>query len=381
LQTVLLMLLFDWPAGDVLSRLGALYGLSNERFPDRRRLVDWMSRLPVRYRGGQFTFLAGDVEEFGSFPVRCVLGDDLRWMASALKADRFPLPRAAFQDCLEEMAAAFRANPQVQEAVIDIRSTLEVPPASHASRSAEDWVGAYESYAVHAEYNQPAEFLIEAIDKGTYPLVRAYNEQHPSAPITRDDIRGLYSNRRSARSAGQRRQIVRNLAEMIPPDVSWNTVHFAYVHRKVARIVGPQSDVSPMDYFVRNILRKSELPRGFALVHDVTVATFASSLAEGAQLGSWRVSLALRSDRELIPFFTSAMRDPQDCAHKVREFTGHLRLARHRPAGDGVTATQVRRGIAVLEGGYDGDDKRAFYLAGYVVCSLDNLSEVVAGLR
>src|SRR5262249_3977579 len=92
------------------------------------------------------------------------------------------------------------------------------------------------------------------------------------------------------------------------------------------------------------------------------------------------VSLALRSDSELIPLFASAMRDPQDCAHKVREMTGHLRLARHRPVADGATATLVRRGVAVLEGGYDADDKRAFYLAGYVVCSLDSLSEVVASL-
>jgi hypothetical protein len=381
LQIVLLTVLLDWPAKDVLRRLAALYHSSNEPFPDRLRMVDWMSRLPVRYRDGEYTFLAGDVQEFGDLPIRCVLSEDLTWMVRALKANRFPLPPATFQNCLEEIAAAFKASAQVREAVTDIRSTLALPPASYASRSAEDWVDAYDSFPTDLEYNQPAELLLATIGLGTYPLVRAYNERYPAAPITRDNIRGLYSNRRSAQSAARRRQVVRSLAGMIPAEVDWPSVHVAYTHRKVKRIVGPQSDINPMDYFVRDLLRTCALPAGFALVHDVTVETFASSVTEGIQLGTWRVALALRSAREIIPFFTSAMRDRQDCAHKVREFTGHLRLARHRLTANGVTGTEVRRGIAVLEGGYDDDDKRAFYLAGYHVCSLDTLREVITGLR
>ncbi len=190
----------------------------------------------------------------------------------------------------------------------------------------------------------------------------------------------LYSNRRTARLAARRRQLVRNLAAMIAADVNWASIHLAYLHRKVARIVGPQSGINPMSGFVRSILRTCVLPPGFAVVADETLDTFASSVAEGTQLGTWRVAVALRSDDEIIPLFTSAMRDPQDCAHKVSEFAGHLRLARHTLSRARLSKTPVRRGIAVLEGGYRTEDKTAFHLAGYEVCSLDNLSETVRAI-
>src|SRR5262249_13933226 len=108
--------------------------------------------------------------------------------------------------------------------------------------------------------------------------------------------------------------------------------------------------------------------------------TFASGLTQSAQAGKWRAALALRSPGEVIPVVTSAMRDGHDCGHKVRELTGHLRLARHALGPVGVEPTAVRRGLAVLEGGYTEEDRVAFHLAGYHVCSLDTLPAVVASL-
>ncbi len=170
LQTVLLMLLFDWSAADVLSRLTTLFRSANVAFSERSRLVDWMSRLPIRYRQTSYTFLAGDLQEFGTLPIRCVLSDDLRWMVRALQGQRFPLSAAAFQICLDDIAADFRANPQVAEAVRSIRSALDTPATSYAHRSAAEWVDAYESYPVDRQYNQPAELLIEAIGSGDLSL-------------------------------------------------------------------------------------------------------------------------------------------------------------------------------------------------------------------
>ncbi len=65
-------------------------------------------------------------------------------------------------------------------------------------------------------------------------------------------------------------------------------------------------------------------------------------------------------------------------AHKAREFAAHLRMARYAWTQGRVTTTAVRQGVAVLEGGYSDDDKRALSLAGFRVCSLGTLAETLA---
>jgi hypothetical protein len=379
LQVVLLMLLFGWPAGTVLDRLALLHAGSPAPFPDRERLADWLSRLPVRCRGGRYEFLASEVHAFDHLPVRCALGADLRWLLQALAAGRSPLPRSELEGGLADLAAAFAARPQVGEVLLDVRAALEGAPADCARRTPPDWVEAYEAVSADRQYNAAAELLIEAIGLGTYPLVRACNGRWPNEPITRNDVRGLYANRRSVRLAERRRRLVGRLAEMLPDGVSWAAVHTGYLHRKVGRIVGPQSDVNPMEVFVRRVLRGCTLPPGFA-VGEAVLDTFASGLTHSTQAGKWRASLALRSAGEVIPVVASAMRDGQDCGHKVRELTGHLRLARHALGPAGLEPTTVRRGLAVLEGGYTEADRIAFHLAGYHVCSLDTLPAVVASL-
>ena len=136
--------------------------------------------------------------------------------------------------------------------------------------------------------------------------------------------------------------------------------------------------MNPVEILARVILVEQPLPEGFSWVENGVLATFASDRVKSRQLGTWRASLALQSKGETIPLFISAMRDPRDCDHKVREFAGHLRLARYGWDGKRLRPTPVKRAIAVLEGGYSEDDKRALHLAGFTVASLNTLAEAIA---
>ena len=55
-------------------------------------------------------------------------------------------------------------------------------------------------------------------------------------------------------------------------------------------------------------------------------------------------------------------------------------MARYSRATSGVKLSKVKRGIAILEGAYHDDDKQAFYLAGFEVCSTTNLAETLMGM-
>lgn len=377
LQTVLLMLLFDWPPPLALDRVRALALASRERFVDRDRIIDAMSRLPIRRQGGGFCFLAKNAGQPIGQPMQCEPSDDLRWLIRALARKEFPTSRPLLESGLARIAAAFAASEQAREAIACLREAL-TSSVQPRWRSSAEWVTAYERVDPTRRYNPAAELLIAAIGLGTYPLIHAYNLRHPDSPMDRTLLRGLYGNRRTAGTAQRRRQTIERLAALLPDPVDWENVQTAYLLRKAKRIVGPQSAINPVEILARAVLAGRPLPEGFSLVENRVLPTFAADLVPSRQLGTWRVALALQSTSEVIPLFISAMRDSRDCAHKVREFAGHLRLARHGWDGQQLRPTRIERGIAVLEGGYSEDDKRALHLAGYAIASLDTLPEVVA---
>lgn len=379
LQTVLIMSLFDWPASVALDRIRTLSQIGRERFPERNRVIDWMCRVPISRRGGAYRFLAEKPGQPIGQPMQCEPSEDLRWLTRALARNEFPTSRPILEAGLAKIVAEFLASSQAREAVACLQTVLAQPPNSH-QRIPKDWQIAFDRVASDQQYNPIAELLIEAIGLGTYPLIRAYNDRFPNEPINRPTLRGLYGNQRSRTSTEARRRIIGRLATLLPERVDWQDVSTAYLMRKAKRLTGPQSAVKPLEILVREILADQSLPAGFSLVENRILATFAADLVKSRQLGTWRVSLALQSASEIIPLFISAMRDSQDCAHKVREFAGHLRLARHRWDGKRRRSTKVKRGIAILEGGYSEDDKRALYLAGYVIASLDSLPGIIAGL-
>ena len=205
---------------------------------------------------------------------------------------RFPVSRQRLEASLSDLAGAFLANPQVREAVADLRAALGRSAASYAHRTPDDWVAAYEEVSQDRHYNDAAEILIEAVGFGTYPLVRACNAMTAGPVIGRTTYAACTPNRRSLRMSIRRQEIIRRLARMIPVDVNWINVHTAYLHRKVGRIVGPQSAVNPMENYTRSVIRDCALPPGFSLVEGIVLDTFASTLIGSSQLGTWRVSLA-----------------------------------------------------------------------------------------
>lgn len=383
LQIVLLMSLFAKDSSEVLDRLHTILLEPRQDFVGRDEMIKVMNRLPISNRDDQFQLVADNLRRAIVGPIQCSLSEDLTWLLNSVHRNQSSLPVEALRKGIESTFTAFSSSPQVSESLESINRHVSESAANFAEFASWDetnWLTAYESVPVDKEYNYYAEILIEATELGTYPLVSELNRRWPADQVTRNDIRSLYSNRRSARFADKRRELVTKLVALIGKNTDWHRVSLAYLHRKTSRIVGPQSAINPLSHLVIGLLEHCVLADGVKVVHDTRLHTLASQLVGTSQLGTWKVDIAFETPSQFVPLFLSAMKSPGDCAHKAREFAAHLRLARHAWDGRTLKESRVQRGIAVLEGGYSDDDKRAFHLSGYRVCSLEDIPQALAEL-
>jgi hypothetical protein len=383
LQVVLLKLLTNTAASDLLVKLHKVAKDLRGAFQGRNDLVQLMTALPISNREKKYQHLASNIKKGVGRPWSCDLSEDLEWIVTAVAAGTLPISREAIVEGIELTAARFAASDQVVESIESIQESLAGNAlANIGSWNADDWISAYKTVPKEREYNLYGELIIECVGLGTYPLVQVLSTRWPDEYWSRNHLRSLYSNRRSPKADPVSELLIRRLASLVPKGkkASQDRVAAAYLYRKVARIVGPQSAINPLEELAVAVIAKCRLAKGVALKRGVEVETLTSTITNGAQLGLWRVGFAFSTPKGLIPVFLSAMKSPGDCAHKAREFAGHLRHARYLWNGVRFIKSEISSGVAILEGGYSEDDKRAFHLAGYKVCSLDNLDSILKSL-
>lgn len=307
--------------------------------------------------------------------------EDLELFLSAWRSQGLPVVNTTISEAIDRTRAEFAKSPQVKEALGELQQINTLPDVLKLrnARAADLWK-MFSAVSSAREYNQFAEYFIEATGLGTYPLVRQINAANPRLEATRNDIRGLYSNRRPVRDQLRYSRILEAIARLIPPTIDPRTVTNAYLLRKTHRIIGPQSAINPLEILVTTIFQSQQWNQGVSCVVGQDIATLVTDLSDSNQAGMWRIAVCIKRGREAIPVFISGMKSPADCGHKTREFTAHLSMARYRFTNGRLLKSSVLQGIAVLEGGYGAEERQAFELAGYAVCTLQSLAQTLATL-
>lgn len=379
LQIVLLMGILNKSASDVLSTLQNICDQRKD-FSDRNKIIEILSLLPISNRENQYQFLAHNVRKSVAKISFCELNEDLNWLLTSIKNGTLSIEINSLLKAINICYNKTVNSDQIVETFATIKNVLDGDAFSDINTiqniSPESWVELYQSIPQTSSYNMYIEFLLEGIGLGTYPLVREYNRLFPNSPISRNDLRSLYSNKRSIKNTLKQSQIVKNLAKMFRSvkNLNLTELKISYLFRKIGRLIGAQSSINPLEELVVSIIQGCKLKSGVIFRNrSLTLDTLASSIANSNQLGTWRVNLSFETKDELIPIFLSAMKSPGNCSDKTREFSGHLRYAKYILNNNQVKLTRVKRGIAILEGGYADDDKRAFHLSGFKVCSLSSL--------
>ncbi len=349
--------------------------------PNHLKVLKALHRLPIEDRNGQFAFLIKHIEEGMAGETVAHPSEDLELFLAARKANTLGVNHEALSEALDRTRTLFAASAQVLEALEAIKSAPSVKDITKLRQaSAKALWAQYTSVTPSYEYNQFAEMLIEATGLGTYPLVTAINNSDATLKATRNDIRGIYSNRRPIKGAPRYALLLRAIARLIPKDLDTQNLRTSYLLRKTHRIIGPQSAINPLEELVRAIFKKCRWADGVSVLEDEEIPTLVTDCSQSDQAGNWRVSLCVRRADQLIPVFISGMKAPADCGHKTREFCAHLSMARYRLSADGLKSNQVKQGIAVLEGGYGPEEKQAFQLAGFEVCTLATVTQSLANL-
>jgi hypothetical protein len=373
LQIILISTVFDLRAREVLDGLSDLV-LGNGKSARAIRLSE-ISKLPVSNRDDNFQFCAS-VSTGIHGVMHFKLHEDLDWVVRSTRTGSLGVTTDQLIRGIERTARRFTLSPQVKEALAGIRLCLGSASGKDVSQwSAADWWTGYCSVSVSAEYNEIGELLLAGTGAGTYRIVSAVAAHFPSSSITRKDIRSFYSNKRSRNNLTKHKTLIHKILKTFEGQFDWDLARTRYLLRKTGRIVGPQSDINPLEELVAEILEGAEFADNCALVATPkSFSTLASAFAEGEDLGSWRVSACLTQSSSYIPIFLSGMKNVADCGHKTREFTGHLRMARYASDGRKIRrVTTPKYGLAILEGGYTAAEKRAFHMSGFYVVSISTL--------
>ena len=336
--------------------------------------------LPIDYRLGQFSVLLG-IEEDLCGDTKVIFSEDITLFLDALRVGIQGLSESAICDGIDRTTHLFAQTLQVMEAIMSIKSVAAIPDISVLRKmtAAKLW-DSYTAVPTAAKYNIIAELIIEASGLGTYPLARRINQAKPGLNASRNDIRGLYGNKRSTANSGRYAQILAEMAKLIPAGLDSATLTRRYLLRKTHRIIGPQSAINPLEELVQAILTSCPLGSGVKVISNTELPTLIGDCVESAQAGSWRCSLALQRDSEFFPIFMSGMKGPADCGHKTREFCGHLAMARYRLRNGKIVSSSVKRGLAILDGSYGTKEGKAFELAGFAVCSIAGITSALQRL-
>ncbi len=384
LQVALIMGLLKRNANESIA---ILYNISRRSpdFPYRTEIVEAMCKLPISFRGGNHQFFASNMRSGLAGPYYCTLNDDLSWFVRAFREGTLPCDNTTMIKCIERTYAAFAGSKGARECFKNIRCTLfhDEESSESATWTGEKWISLYESTDEDAKYNRYAELLIASTKLGIYPLLKELNKNCKKDAVTRSELRALYSNAQGNRGLERRRNLIARLAKIASErvDESKNDTGRAYIFKLVSRIVGPQSAINPLEELVCDIVGNCKLKKGVRFARgNNRIPTLISDIAGSSLLGMWNAKIAFITNKETIPVFVSAMKGAADCAHKADEFAGHLRFARYRLQDGSIYHSNVRRGIAVLEGGYTDGDKIALHNAGFRICSISSLKELICGL-
>ncbi|MEM2900445.1 MAG: hypothetical protein QXT63_06590, partial [Thermoplasmata archaeon] len=114
----------------------------------------------------------------------------------------------------------------------------------------EKWYELYSSVDKKNNYNRYAEMLITSTQMGVYQLIYEVNKRLDEK-ISRTDIRSLYSNAQGKDGEKRRRMLICVLAEISKEKKDLDST--AYIYRKVARIIGAQSAINPLERLVCSV--------------------------------------------------------------------------------------------------------------------------------
>ncbi len=378
LQLVLISLL-DYKNRDFTDLIESLQnnraGVNDESEINFMKLL---ARLPITYRKKEYSFLVQEIAEDMECNISCQFSEVLEWFLSLWATNVLPANKTIIINALAKTKNCFAVSSQIIETLLSIETIIKDGSINLAEKDA---IGLWNAFLVvpkNAKYNLIAELVISACQKGTYPLVREINEHLPSIKATRNDIRSLYSNRIAKNNSKRQKQIFLALVKLIPQSINFNEIANAYLLRKCKRIVGPQSAINPIEILIYEKLLSYEFNKKVILNNSaIEIQTLANDISSGQQAGTWRVATSFEKNGNVIPLFYSAMKDPGDCAHKTREFSGHLYLARYRHNAKGIRRSNITKGLAILEGAYNKEDRRQFYLSGYEVCNLSTLTQAL----
>jgi hypothetical protein len=378
LQVAMIAIVFGMAIQDVIEGLNDLVaGRRNSKNALQLKEID---KLPVSNREDEFQFCA--TSHVGAKGVvRIELHEDLEWAVRCIRSNSLGVTSDQLIRGIERTARLFSSSPQVAEAITGIRLCLAGKTVKGVALwSAEDWFSAYQSVNQAAEYNEIGELLLSGTCSGTYEIVSKVNARSKDSPVSRNDIRSFYTNKRTGAMLVKHRKLIKRILDAFDGEFDWTAGQTAFLLRKTGRIVGPQSAINPLEELLMEILGGVPFAEDSSLVtHQTTFTTLATGFSVGEDLGSWRVAACLQKGGDSFPIFLSGMKSLADCGHKTREFTGHLRMARYGMNSDQIVQNHTPRyGLAVLEGGYTEAEKRAFHLAGYFVTSI---SAVVKELR
>jgi|GEM_PF-3120106 len=376
LQIVLLMGLLKLNAKDTIDTLKKISRRSIE-FPYREEIIDILCKLPIAIKDKRYKYIASEKRQGLAGPFYCTLNEELNWFLHAYMNESLPTDNVSIIDTIEKIFEKSSQKEWFKENVESIREELFCTDVKKASDwKIEKWYELYTSVDKKSRYNRYAEMLIASTKMGIYQLITEINKRLESKKITRTDIRSLYSNAQGKDTEKKRRLLIRTLAEI--SHERKDAVSSEYIHRKVARIVGAQSAVNPLEELVCSIVNRHRLGRDVEFIKNPqNIPTLISDLTKSSKLGFWKVKISFKKKDELIPLFISAMKEPADCAHKADEFSAHLRFAKYRISNGKILPSGIKRGIAVLEGSYSHKDKIALHNAGYHVCSLSTLPKVL----
>jgi hypothetical protein len=375
LQVAMIAIVLGMTIQDVLEGLSDLAaGRGKSKNGTKLREID---KLPVSNRDDQFQFCA--TSHVGAHGViRIELHEDLNWIVRCIKTNSLGLTSDQLIRGIERTANLFASSQQVAEAITGIRLCLAGKAGKDVSLwTAEDWFKAYQSISNSAEYNEVGELLLVGTCCGTYEIVSRVNARFPDSPISRNDIRSFYTNKRTAAMLAKHQQLINKILNVFSGKFDWTAGQTAFLLRKTGRIVGPQSAINPLEELLLEILSGAKFTKESALVSaQTTFSTLATEFSDGDDLGSWRVAASLKKNADSFPIFLSGMKSLADCGHKTREFTGHLRMARYAVIGKQIVRSSTpKHGLAVLEGGYTDAEKRAFHMTGYFVTSISTVMQ------
>jgi hypothetical protein len=381
LQIVLLSLLYGKSESPEVF-ISLILGARNK--VDEPSLLEFLFKcksLPIDFRSGKFGFLVKNIIEEFDGSSRVEFSEDLEWILSSLNMKAIPFSTEALFRTVSDTRSEFLLSEQVVEVIDVLNDWNKFPFNSEYSLNKSALWSRFLKVPRSSEYNHVAERLISSTGLGTYPLASEINRRCPALKVTRNDIRNLYSNHLSTKALERQKQILLQIAK-IAKESGGKDANTLYLLRKTGRIVGPQSAINPLAILVAHVVKACTLQKDVQFCDNgEDLQTLANDLCEGSQAGLWKVSSYFRKGKEIVPIFFSAMKNEANCSDKTREFCGHMWMARWRFKGQTLSRSCIQRGIAVLEGAYADDDKRAFHLVGFNVCSVASLETTLKAME